>query len=65
MEAQKSVNVHGHVQWQTLPGGLGQCVDCDSLGVDPVPDGTQTIALKLVMMPGTVGKLFLGSWIPS
>ena len=44
IEAQKSVNGHGHIQWQTLPGGLSRCASCESLDLDPVPDGTQTIA---------------------
>ena len=62
IRAQKSRNVHGHVGWQTLPGGLSQCTDCSSLGIDPVPDGTQNIALDIVMAAGVkAGTLMLGS----
>ena len=65
IQAQKSLNVHGHILWSTLPGGSSQCSNCGSVGIDPVPDGTQSIALDLVMELGvSAGNLFLGSWIP-
>lgn len=62
IQAQRSRNVHGHVGWQTLPGGSSQCTHCSSLEIDPVPDGTQSIALDIVMAAGAkVGTLLLGS----
>ena len=62
IRAQRSQNVHGHVDWQTLPGGLSQCTDCSSLEINPVPDGTQSIALDIVMAAGVkAGTLLLGS----
>ena len=63
VSAQKAINVHGHILWQTLPGGLSSCTDCANLSVDPVPDGTQAVAVELMLQPGvTAGNLFLGSF---
>ena len=66
IQAQKSLNVHGHILWSTLPGGSSHCTECGTVSVDPVPEGTQRVALSVVVMDvGVVaGNLFLGSWIP-
>lgn len=62
MQAKRSRNIHGHVSWYTLPGGSSQCTDCSSVSIDPVPEGTQTIALDIGMKVGAaVGTLMLGS----
>ena len=65
IKARKSLHVHEHILWQTLPGGSSQCTNCGRAILDPVPDETQSIALEVIMGAGVrTGKLFLGSWIP-
>ena len=62
LQAQKAINVHGRISWQTLPGGMGSCTDCSSLSVGPVPDGTQSVAVDVMLEPGVMaGSLLLGS----
>ena len=61
LQAQRAQNVQGHWNEQTLPGS-SQCTNCSSLSVDPVPDGTQSFTLEVVMAVGTtVGSILLGS----
>ncbi|MCJ1241529.1 hypothetical protein MMC14_009534 [Varicellaria rhodocarpa] len=61
LQAQRLQNFHGKWNTQMLPGS-SQCTDCSSLSVDPVPDGTQSFTLEVVMAVGTtVGTLLLGS----
>ena len=66
VQAQKAVNVHGHVFWQTLPGGMSFCTNCTGLSVDPVPDGTQSVAVDVMLKPGVQSaSLWLGSILMS
>ena len=62
VQAQKAVNVHGRIQHQTLPGGMGFCTNCARVSVDPVPEGTQSVLVDMVLETRTqVGNLFLGA----
>ena len=62
IQAQKRVNVHGNFVTQTLPGGTVECTNCASVSLDPVPDGTQSISVDLVVEE--VATLHLGSIKP-
>ena len=65
LQAKKSVNIHGWDMWFPLPGGSSQCTNCGSISVDAVPDGTQMIAVDVILEAGTgAGNIFLGSWVP-
>ena len=62
LQAQKAVDMHGQISYQTLPGGTGFCTNCARLSVDLVPPGTQNVAVDMVLEQGTqVGNLFLGA----
>ena len=63
VQAQKAINVHGHIVYQTLPGGMGFCTNCAEVSVDPVPQGTQKVTVDMILETGTqVGSLFLGAF---
>ena len=62
LQAQKVTNVHGNLVWKTLPGGLASCGACASLSVDPVPEGTQGMAVEVMFVAAaSAGNLFLGA----
>ena len=64
VQAQKAGAVNGHPGKYTLPGGLGECSDCSHVGIDAVPEGTENVALDVIMPTDggvTSGCLFLGS----
>ena len=64
IQAQRVTNVKGHPSAQTLPGGLNECTDCSSIGLDSVPDGTEGITLDIIMKTRVnEGKLLIGSII--
>ena len=63
VQAQKAINVHGHMVYQTLPRGMGFCTNCAGVSVDPVPEGTQKVTVDIMLETGTqVGNLFLGAF---
>ena len=64
IQAQRLSNVNGHPSAQTLPGGLNECTDCSSIGLDSVPDGTEGFTLDIIMKTKVnEGKLLIGSII--
>ena len=60
VEAQRSVNGKG----QVLPAGLVECTECSRLSMDPVPEGTHSVMMSLVLQAGvTAGTVLVGALI--
>ena len=50
LQAQVVVNpVGGKELYQTLPGGQTECNNCSSMGLYPVPEGTQSVMVDVVL----------------
>lgn len=62
IDAQKSVMVHGHQVWMTLPAGTSQCSDCGMVEL-LVPKETQRFSVSVVMaaVAGAVHMVSFGS----
>ena len=60
--AQKIVAKGGQVVYQTLQGGTIQCYDCSSVGLYPIPRGTQSVRVDTILAKGTKNaSLWIGS----
>ena len=47
---------------QALPKGVDECTECSRVSVDPVPEGTQSVAMSLVLQAGvTAGTVLVGA----
>ena len=47
--------------WRTLNNGVNQCTECASIGIGPVPVGTQRIKVNIVLKDATEVLLYLAS----
>ncbi|MCJ1370550.1 hypothetical protein MMC20_001763 [Loxospora ochrophaea] len=51
----RNQNRFGTRAWTTLPNGLYRCSNCDSIALDPVPQGTDRLEAR-VGLPGTASS---------
>ena len=62
LQAQKFVNVRGQPMYQTLPGGVAQCNNCSSVGLYPIPPGTQSVSVDVTLLDiAKKATLWIGS----
>ena len=52
--AEAKEELFGAVSWRTLPDGLTACSDCDQITLNPVPQGTDRIHIRVVL--ATLGQ---------
>ena len=49
IQAQAFTMVGGKRIWETLNGGTNECVNCSSVGVQPIPQGTKRVLVNMVL----------------
>ena len=64
IQAQSRHSMYGTDIWGTLPGGVKQCADCNSLVLQPVPAAAQRLHVDFVLPKTSVGgRLYLTSFM--
>ena len=62
IQAQINRPMYGVDIWETLPGGSNDCCDCASVGIQPLPAGTQRIHIDAVLGESqSAGQIYLTS----
>ncbi|MCJ1235422.1 hypothetical protein MMC14_003390 [Varicellaria rhodocarpa] len=62
VQAQKIVTIQGRVVYQTLQGGIVQCSDCSGVNLYPIPRGTQSVSVDMILANGIKNAtLWIGS----